>query len=299
MRLFASLSFLLAAVVLTAGLGGCMDASSRTADQQAEDKRTIRQLQEWNQRLLVSGRQKDDRIRSMTRLVYKMIDDLAGVSNRQGLVRGVRFDQPVYLEAEFPQTERSIRAAERQFVAQLSVLESNLQEGQQKVDRLRQDEVEPSESVPTSALDAARAKLDAAESRAATLAARVDSLERVLNQSVAQSTRLESEAEQLAASNEALRRAYVIIGSQAELEAQGVIEKRFLRSATLDRFPTDTFSPTSIDARVIPFEGASATVLSLQRKDPSLYTVEPGRLVIHDPNAFWAYSRYLILETEG
>jgi hypothetical protein len=304
MRLPVPLLF--AAVLLLGAIGllsGCSEATSRTPtpsnDSSANDQRTITQLQSWNQRLLIAGRQKDDRIRSVTRLVHKMIDDLSGVSNRQGLVRGVRVDQPVYLRAEFPQTERSIRAAEQQFVRYLSVIESNLQEGEQKMKRMRHGQA-PSESVPEAGgVDAVAEQLRAAEQKQRELEARVDSLDRILDATRADKASLLDQNDILAQSNEQLRRAYVVTGTASLLEEEGIVEKRFFRDATMRPLDHEKFRVTSTNARSIPFDGNEATVISPHQHAPSLYTVEPGRLVIHDPAAFWAISRYLVVETNG
>jgi hypothetical protein len=299
-----SISLLLTAALVLGAIGlmsGCSEATSRTPESSvnANDQRTITQLQSWNQRLLIAGRQKDDRIRSVTRLVHKMIDDLSGVSNRQGLVRGVRVDQPVYLRAEFPQTERSIRAAEQQFVRYLSVIESNLQEGEQKIKRMRHAP-EPAASAPeTGAVDAVTEQLRLAEQKRQDLEARLDSLSRILNAAQADKASLLDQNDLLAQSNEQLRRAYFVSGTSSELEEEGIVEKRFLRDATLRSLDHEKFRVTSTNARSIPFDGDKATVISPHHHAPSLYTVEPGRVVIHNPNAFWDISRYLILETDG
>lgn len=298
------LSLLLAAVLALGAVGlmsGCSEATSRTPDPSANanDQRTITQLQSWNQRLLIAGRQKDDRIRSVTRLVHKMIDDLSGVSNRQGLVRGVRVDQPVYLRSEFPQTERSIRAAEQQFVRYLSVIESNLQEGEQKIKRMRHGQA-PSASVPeTGGVDAVAEQLRVAERKQQELEARVDSLDRILNATRADKTSLLDQNDILAQSNEQLRRAYFVTGTASSLEAEGITENRLFRDATMRSLDHEKFRVTSTNARSIPFDGDEATVISPHQHAPTLYTVEPGRLLIHNPDAFWAVSRYLILETDG
>ncbi len=299
--------FLVAVVLLLGVVGlmsGCSEATSRTPDpstndSSANDQRTITQLQSWNQRLLIAGRQKDDRIRSVTRLVHKMIDDLSGVSNRQGLVRGVRVDQPVYLRAEFPQTERSIRAAEQQFVRYLSVIESNLQEGEQKIKRMRHGQASSASAPETGGVDAVVEQLRAAEQKQRELEARVDSLSRILNATRADKTSLLDQNDVLAEINEQLRRAYVATGTASSLEADGIIEKRIFRDATMQALDHEKFRVTSTNARSIPFDGGEATVLSPHQYAPWLYTVEPGHLVIHNPDAFWGISRYLILETNG
>ena len=298
MRLFVLLSLVVILLLGAVGLlSGCGEATSRTPDQASNDQRTITQLQNWNQRLLIAGRQKDDRIRSVTRLVHKMIDDLSGVSNRQGLVRGVRMDQPVYLRAEFPHTERSIRAAEQQFVRYLSVIESNLQEDEQKIKRMRHGP-EPSQSAPeTDAVDAVAEQLRAAERKQMDLEARVDSLHHLLDATRADNVSLVDQNDILAQSNEELRRAYFVTGTVSSLEAKGIVEKRIFRDATIQSVDQEIFRVTSTNARSIPFNGNEATVLSPHQHAPSLYSVEPGRLVIHDPDAFWAISRYLILAT--
>lgn len=292
--------FLLSTAILllvAVGMSGCGEATSRTPDQQAKDQRTITQLQNWNQRLLISGRQKDDQIRSVTRLVHKMIDDLVGVSNRQGIVRGVRVDQPIYLRAEFPQTERSIRAAEQQFVRYLSVIESNLQEGEQKIKRMRE---EPSPEVVESnseELDALLNELQAEKEKRRVLQTRIDSLSRILDATRADKSSLVNQNDLLAENNEQLRRAYFVVGTGESLEADGIIEDKLFRDATMREIDHEKFRVTSTNARSIPFDSDRATVLSAHRVSPSLYTIEPGRLVIHDPATFWAISRYLILET--
>lgn len=303
MRLFVLPSLVVILLLGATGLlSGCGEATSRTPDQAlndqaSNDQRTITQLQNWNQRLLIAGRQKDDRIRSVTRLVHKMIDDLSGVSNRQGLVRGVRMDQPVYLRAEFPHTERSIRAAEQQFVRYLSVIESNLQEDEQKIKRMRHGP-EPSQSAPeTDAVDAVAEQLRAAERKQMDLEARVDSLRHLLDAARADNVSLVDQNDILAQSNEELRRAYFVTGTVSSLEAKGIVEKRIFRDATIQSVDQEIFRVTSTTARSIPFNGNEATVLSPHQHAPSLYSVEPGRLVIHNSDAFWAISRYLILAT--
>mgnify|MGYP006421608777 CR=1 FL=1 len=298
MRLPVLLSLVVILLLGVVGLtSGCGKATSRTPDQASNDQRTITQLQNWNQRLLIAGRQKDDRIRSVTRLVHKMIDDLSGVSNRQGLIRGVRMDQPVYLRAEFPQTERSIRAAEQQFVRYLSVIESNLQDNEQKIKRMRHG-LEPSETAPaTDAINAIAEQLRAEERKQMDLEARVDSLRHLLDAARADNVSLVDQNDILAQSNEELRRAYVVTGTVSSLEAKGIVEKRIFRDATIQSVDHENFRVTSTNAQSIPFNGTEATVLSPHQHAPSLYSVESGRLVIHNSDAFWAISRYLIIAT--
>jgi len=299
MRLPAFLFAIAILLLIAVGTTGCGEATSRTADEQAKDQRTITQLQNWNQRLLISGRQKDDQIRSVTRLVHKMIDDLVGVSNRQGLVRGVRVDQPIYLRAEFPQTERSIRAAEQQFVRYLSVIESNLQEGEQKIKRMREEP--PSEAIEPESVELNELldELQGEKDRRRALQTRIDSLSQLLDATRADKSSLVDQNDLLAENNEQLRRAYFVVGTSGSLEADGIIEDKLFRDATMREVDNEKFQVTSTNARSIPFEGDRATVLSAHQASPSLYTIEPGRLVIHDPTTFWALSRYLILETDG
>jgi len=301
MRLPALLIATALVVLGMLALTGCTRTSSSPEEQEARDQeRQITQLQDWNQRLLVAGRQKDDRLRSMTRLVYKMIDDVAGVSTRQGLVRGIRVDQPVYLQSEFPRTERSIRAAERQFLMYLSVLESTLQEGEQKVERLRHQQEEEAPTPDLSGVVASlREELTEAEAHAERWTTVVDSLSYLADSLRHHQADVEKEKRTLLSTVSSLRQAYVLAESPATLEAKGVIDKRFLRTSSLRSIPTDLFDEVTVETTVVPFVGRAATMLSTHRHAPELYTIEPGRLLIHDPDAFWALSRYVVLEVDG
>jgi hypothetical protein len=297
MRLAATLILTSLLLLPLLGLQGCTEPAP-SASTSKEDQRTIKQLRDWNHRVLVASRQKDDRLRSMTRLVHKMIDDVAGVSNRQGLVRGVRVDHPVYLQSEFPQTERSIRAAERQFLMHLSVLESSLQEGERKAERLRHQQVEEPSQEVTEALAEARADLEASAEATERFAAAVDSLSALLDAREAERLAMHETVDRLHQHLADQKHAYVIAAPAEELEAKGVIDRRFLRASTIRELSPDAFSQTTTDATELSFDGRSATLLSLHRLSPDLYRMEPGRLVILDPDAFWAVSRYVILETE-
>ncbi|PEN10950.1 hypothetical protein CRI94_17125 [Longibacter salinarum] len=298
MRIAASLVVTSLLVLGILGFNGCVDAPEPQAERSTQDQRVIDQLQSWNQRLVVSGRQKDDRLRSMTRLVHKMMDDLAGVANGEGLVRGVRVDQPVHLEAEFPRTERSIRAAERQFLSYLSVLESSLQEGEQRVERSHDPEDEARVSDLRQAITELREKLDASARRADGRASRIDSLAAVVLALRTERDRLISKNESLSSSARSLRRAYVIAETQDVLLEKEVIDNRFLRSPVLKHLHPDLFETTTVDATVIPFDGTSAEVISPHQYAPDTFTIEPGRVRIHDPEGFWALSRYVVIKVD-
>lgn len=253
-------------------------------------------LRERNHRLLIATRQQEDRIRSVTRLVHKMIDDVAAVSGRKGLVRGVKVDQPLYLEADFPQTERSIRAAERVFIAHLSVIESHLQESEQTELRMRTTESDAAVTAGLRAqIDVLNETLAGMREQVDQLSALRDSLTGVAATFEADAATLRAENDRMAEATEALRRAYYVVGTAGELSDRSIIDKRFLRAPVVNSIRPDDFTPTSVDTRIIPLDRPVDAVLSTHRHAPDLYTVEAERIVIHDPAAFWALSRYLIV----
>lgn len=301
MRAFLSYLALAIVLVLTTGCteadfsAPVVSASAQESDSSGE-KRKTKQLQEWNHRLVTASRQQEDRIRSVTRLVHKMIDDVAAVSGRKGLVRGVKVDQPLYLEADFPQTERSIRAAERMFIAHLSVIESHLQESEQTLSRMTETEDAPDATAELRGqIESLNEELTALQEQSKQLTALRDSLTSLTGTLEADVAALQSENERMAASTESLRRAYYVTGTASDLAEQGIIDKRFLRSPTVHSIQPEDFTPTTVDTRILPLDRPADEILSTHRHAPSLYTIEADRIVIHDPAAFWALSRYLIV----
>ena len=298
----AFLSSLALATVLT--LTGCTEADVSTPIVSASaqesgstgTKADAQKLQERNYRLITASRQQEDRIRSVTRLVHKMIDDVAAVSGRKGLVRGVKVDQPLYLEADFPQTERSIRAAERVCIAHLSVIESHLQESEQTLLRVGEAEVAPDASAELRDRIAALTETVAdVRKEVEQLSALRDSLAGVAGALEADAATLKAENDRMAEETESLRRAYYVAGTPGELSERSIIDKRFLRAPVVNAIRPTDFTPTSVDTRIIPLDRPVDDILSTHRHAPDLYTVEAERIVIHDPAAFWALSRYLIV----
>jgi hypothetical protein len=48
----------------------------------------------------------------------------------------------------------------------------------------------------------------------------------------------------------------------------------------------------------LPEAADEAQVLSLHRNAPDLYTIERGALLVQDPAAFWARSKFLIVQVD-
>lgn len=258
-------------------------------------------LQVENERLAEGLRVKEEQIRATTRLVHKMLDDLAAVSAGQGLVRGLGMNPKAQLAADFPQSTQAIQAAEAQFVQHLAAIESQLRDSEHQIERVRNSDRVPADALSnlSSTVERLRAALAEREARVASLQGTVDSLAGSVDALNVSNAALKTRNQQLAASNDRFRTTYYVVGTGEDLEARGIINERWLRPTEILPFDADRFETTTADATEIPLpDGHSAHILSLQKESSALYSVEDDALVIHDPAAFWARSKFLIIKTD-
>lgn len=289
-------------------LGGCLQADDTASDrvralrqQNHQLRAEVDRLRAENDRLTEAAHVKDDQIRATTRLVHKMLDDLNAVAAGQGLVRGIGVNPKAQLAADFPQSAKAVKAAETQFMQHLAAIESLLRDSEQQIERVRNSDRVPADAVSTlnGTIDRLREALSNREADVAALQSTVDSLSTSLEALRASHASLKTRNEQLAATNDRYRTAYYVVGTGDELEARGIINQRWLRPTEIRPFDASRFETTTTDvARIDLPDERTATVLSPQREHPSLYSVETGALVIHDPAAFWARSKFLIVEID-
>ncbi len=250
----------------------------------------------------VEIREKTVQVQATTRLIHKILDDLAALAVRKDLVRGIRVAPPAQLAADFPQNEQAVRAAESLFTRHLSLIESNLEDSQEQIDRVRNgDRIEPETVADLNArIDGLRDSLRLRDSRRATLQATADSLAARLVSQTRSIHRLRRDTASLHRRIEAQQRAYVAVGTADALEQRGILDQRFLRRDRIERLQPRNFDSVSATTERIAFPDAArdASVLSLHRKAPELYTIDAGTLRIHDPDAFWARSRFLIVKID-
>jgi prefoldin subunit 5 len=272
----------------------------------SEAVRTLRQknadLQERVATLERELDEKDRQVRATTRLIHKILDDLSALADRKDLIRGLGVNPPAQLAADFPENEQSIRAAEAVFTRHLSFIESNLRDSQQQIDRVRNnDRIEPG---TVASLEAAvtRLQTETAHYRdtIASLRENADSLAEITAQREATADALRQENDDLRQVTGTLERTYVAIGTGDELEARGIIDQRFLRSPRIVGLQPQRFTETSMSASriALPAGASDASILSIHQKAPDLYTVANDTLTIHDPRAFWARSKFLIVQVE-
>lgn len=263
-----------------------------------ENSNLIARQQELESTLAEHERQ----VQATTRLIHKILDDLSALAVRKDLVRSMGVNPPAQLAADFPETEQAIRAAETAFTRHLSLIESNLEDSQEQIDRVRNGErIEP-ETVAqlTATVSNLRQQLQEQDSTQTVLQAATDSLQ----ESLAERDEVIRQAREVNDSLERRlriqRRAYVAIGTSDALEDRNIINQRFLRGPEIKRLQAsdfDTLSATT-ESVSLPANAQEAEVLSIHRKTPELYTLESGRLLIHDPVAFWALSKFLVVEIE-
>jgi len=241
-------------------------------------------------------------VQATTRLIHKILDDLSALAVRKDLVRSMGVNPPAQLAADFPETEQAIRAAETAFTRHLSLIESNLEDSQEQIDRVRNGErIEP-ETVAqlTTTVSDLKEQLQQQDSTQTALQAATDSLRESLAERDAVIRRTREVNDSLERRLRTARRAYVAIGTADALEDRKIIDRRFLRDPEIQRFRAEDFDTVSATTASISFpeNAQEAQILSLHRKIPDLYTIESDRLLIHDPAAFWALSRFLILEID-
>ncbi len=264
--------------------------------------REISELHDEQEALANQLQEKESQIQATTRLANKILDDLAALADRKDLIYGVGVHPPAQLAADFPENESAVRAAESLFTRHLSLIESNLRDSQQRMSRMRSDDsVDPNTVAELeSAIDRLRRITAERESTLVRFRSTVDSLSRVAASRESVIDTLQKEKEAFRSTTQALRQAYVAIGTRDELEEKGIIDKRFLRSSRIVDLSPDRFASASTTANRLPLPKGTtgAEILSVHRKSPELYALRDGALEIKDPAAFWAQSKYLVIRVE-
>jgi len=296
---------LLVVAVLSASCSTDPSASDGTAsDTTLQALQALRnEKSDWldrRQELETTLAEHEKQVQATTRLIHKILDDLSALADRKDLVRSVGVNPPAQLAADFPETEQAVRAAETSFTRHLSLIESNLADSQEQIDRVRNGErIEP-ETVAqlTATISELRTQVEQQDSTQAVLETTTDSLQ----QSLAVRNRLlhqiQRKTDSLQQQLRAERRAFIAIGTADALEQRGIIDQRFLRSPELEPLRAERFDTLSVTATRIPLPEAAdeVQILSLHRNAPELYTIERGGLLIRDPAAFWDRSKFLIVE---
>jgi hypothetical protein len=244
----------------------------------------------------------EKQVQATTRLIHKILDDLSALADRKDLVRSVGVNPPAQLAADFPETEQAVRAAETSFTRHLSLIESNLADSQEQIDRVRNGErIEPEIVAQlTATVSNLQAQVERQDSTQTVLETTTDSLQ----QSLAVRNRLlrdiQRKTDSLQQQLQAERRAYVAIGTGDRLEERGIIDQRFLRAPEVESLQADRFDTLSVTMTRIPLpeEAGEVQVLSLHRHAPELYTIERGSLLVRDPATFWARSKFLIVQID-
>ena len=264
--------------------------------------REISELRDEQEALENQLQEKESQVQATTRLVNKILDDLAALADRKDLIYGVGVHPPAQLAADFPESDSAVRAAESLFTRHLSLIESNLQETQQRVARMRTDDSVAPNTVAEleSDIDQLQQMSSERESTLVRLRGTIDSLNRVAETRASAIDTLQATNEAFRSTAQTLKQAYVAIGTSDELEEKGIIEKRFLRPSRIVELSPDRFASTSTATERLPLpEGTTAAeILSVHRKSPELYAFRDGALEIKDPAAFWARSKYLVVRID-
>ena len=299
--------FLLPLLVIAVLSASCSDPSASDGTVSDTTRQALQALRkeksDWHDRrqeLETMLAEHEKQVQATTRLIHKILDDLSALADRKDLVRSVGVNPPAQLAADFPETEQAVRAVETSFTRHLSLIESNLADSQEQVDRIRNGErIEP-ETVAqlTATISELRAQVEQQDSTQAVFKTTTDSLQQSLAVRNRLLQQIQRKTDSLQQQLQAERRAFIAIGTADALEQRGIIDQRFLRSPELEPLRAERFDTLSVTATRIPLPEAAdeGQVLSLHRNAPELYTIERGSLLIRDPAAFWARSKFLIVE---
>lgn len=292
-------------LILLAALGAaCADSSGRVEDAaprlEALELR-VAELEQENVRLLEQGSLKDEVFAEYTRLINQTLADMESLTRREGMLRQLRLDLES-AEGDQPQ----LHTIEDRLNDNMAAIETYIRESKRQRDQLRKmaEEQQRLPQVDIRGLETTIRQLTTlVEEKDRTIQALREDGEALL----AQIGELQKENETLVEENSELRQVYYAAGTVQELAERGIVRREggvlgLGRTTRLDKLHPDAFSLASMGLSEL-FVGKDLTwyeVLSDHRGRTDLYSFREKNgevyLQIHNPEAFWHLSRFLVVE---
>ncbi|MBO7609136.1 MAG: hypothetical protein J6S96_02895 [Muribaculaceae bacterium] len=279
-------------IIALAMIPSCREQAATDDTQQQDSINT-----ELNDSLATVNAEKD----SLMALMMEINDGMAEIKRMEDIVtvRDLSHETPdrkQQLRDDIVAIQKGI--AERQ--KKLAELEKRLKQSTNFNDEMKKtiEGMKKQLATQQSTIDDLTKQLAAAHVQIDNLNTRVDSLKTVNTQVNKEKTEAQEESKRL--ENE-LNTCYYAIGSNKELKANNIIEKRFLRKTKIMEGDFEKSYFTKADKRTlneIPLHSKKAEVMSKHPAD-SYSIVDVGgtkKLVINDSRRFWEYSNYLVVK---
>lgn len=131
----------------------------------------------------------------------------------------------------------------------------------------------------------------------------VESQEQTITQLKKDKELLLNQLAQYEEENEALRKAWLVVGTRAQLKEKKIVRKPLLKALEIAPFDSTKFAETDTRIATIPLGDKplkDISLLSDHRKYPEYFSLaKDGKsLLIKDVQQFWRVSKYLIVEVE-
>ena len=305
----ALLGWMVAWLVLT----GCGNSNGNEPDLETRLyalEAQIDTLEVVNDSLRTQGELTDLIFREYAGLINQTLSDMEALTEREGILRQIRLE----VESNDGARPANLRTIEERLNDNLAAIENYIRESKRQRDQLKDMAERASEEALQAQQVLPSPDLERLETTVQRLTGLVEQKERTIvalreeaNRLLARISSLQEKNAQLVDENTELRQTYYIVDTSEQLEEKGIVERSggllgIGRSTRIDALSPAHFMAADFELTEIYLgEGTDRyKVLSNHRSSPHLYSLaqQDGAtyLRIHDPEAFWLISRYLVVE---
>ncbi|HMB92902.1 MAG TPA: hypothetical protein VKP65_18780 [Rhodothermales bacterium] len=289
---------LLAGVLLWSACSDAAPPISPPAVRVTDNTQQLDSLRDRNAALTQELRLRTEFLESYTRIVNETLGQLEAISEREGLLRQIR------LEMDGTESPATLQTATIQSRIQdnLAAIEHYIAESKRQQAAL--EEMTASPEADVSGLQSTIRTLSTlVREKERTIVAMREEAKRMLDRIAS----LGKANTRLVAENTELREAYFVVGTRDKLMADNIIDRSggFLsigRKTHLSELDARHFQTTTVETRTVPI-GQNLTDYKIlsphqQREDLFSFDNRDGtiHLAIHNADAFWKLSRYLVIE---
>lgn len=291
---------LLTGVLLWSACSDSAPPLSPPTVRKADHTQQLDSLRERNAALAQELHLRTEFLESYTRIVNETLGQLEAISEREGMLRQIR------LEMDGTENPATTQAATIQSRIQdnLDAIEHYIAESKRQQAALAEMTKAPEADV-SGLQSTIRTLSTLVREKERTILAMREEAEMMLDRIAS----LGKANTRLVAENTELREAYFVVGTRDELMADNIIDRSggFLsigRKTHLSELDARHFQTTTVEARTVPVGQhlSDYKILSPHQQREGLYSFDDRdgtlHLTIHDADAFWKLSRYLVIEVK-